>query len=136
MSASLMKNLGQYVGDGTWRDDAGETKRYRVEMTIEPAEGGARLAFRHIFGEEPDQPDILQSFEFTIVAPSILRFELGDMVGRGYFADDLLHYTIPIPGNAVEVTYFFADGGIRVAGSAEKNAAGRYIMWDEVLERA
>lgn len=131
----LMRNLGQYVGEGTWRDDAGESRRYRIEMTLEPAEGGLRQAFRHIFFEG-DEPDVLQSMEFKVHAPSILSFTMGDLTGRGFYTADVLHYTIPVPGNAVQATHFFDRRGVRVVGSAEKNKAGRFVMWEELLERA
>lgn len=130
-----MRNLGQYLGEGTQRDDAGNSLDYRVEMTIEPAEGGIRMAFRHVFHDE-DKSDNLQSLIFAVTAPSIFNFKTEMGTGTGYFTNDILHYRIPKAGSAVEVTLFFSSEGVRVAGSTERDQEGRYVMWDERLERA
>lgn len=137
MTSILVSHHGSYAGSGEWRDDAGGHHRYDVTLTLEARTGGLGLTFRHVFPEEPDQPDV--NFDVTLEgrAPSILAFDLGGLAGRGFWDDDtgLLHYAIPIPGNLVEATYRFHDGGCLVAGSSEKNAAGHYIMWTETLAR-
>lgn len=134
----LAPMLGSYKGKGIWRDDAGGTRRYTIDMSLSLSESGElRQSFRHLFYEEDDAV-IEQDLTFTPKADSILAFDLPGtgIAGRGYYSPRLLHYTIPLPGNNVEVTYFFTpDGTATIAGSSEKNADGNYIMWEEHLSR-
>ncbi|MGI3165058.1 hypothetical protein [Pseudooceanicola sp. 200-1SW] len=127
---------GRFQGQGTWRDEAGDSHRYQVEMTLEARDEGLHLSFTHVFTEEPETEDVSFALVLRPEAPSILGFSIpGLPPGRGYYAEDLLHYTLPLPGNAVEVSCFFTASGCRVAGSSERNKAGRFIMWDERLSR-
>ena len=135
MKQILAEALGRFEGEGVWRDEAGDSRRYRVEMALADLPGGGlRCSFRHTFFEE-DTPEVVQSLDFVAGSESILSFRMQGLpyAGRGYFGRDLLHYTIPIPGNSVEVTHFFTSDGVVVAGSSERNSRGRYIMWEERL---
>lgn len=129
---------GQYTGAGAWRDEAGTGHAYAVSLTLEARAGGLGLAFRHVFHEEDNQPDVTLDLTLVPRASSILGADMGGLAVRGYWDDDtgVLGYAIPIPGNLVEATYVFdSDGTARVAGSSEKNAAGHFIMWTERLAR-
>ena len=137
MTTPLAAALGRYEGEGTWRDETGECQNYAVEMTLSARDSdGLTIAYRHVFAED-DVPDVAVSIDLICDAPCILSFEFPGLPvkGRGYYSGDLLHYTIPIPGNAVEVTLFFTADGARLAGSSQKNSAGRYIMWEERLDK-
>lgn len=137
MTTPLAAALGRYEGEGTWRDETGESQTYTVEMTLSARDGdGLTIAYRHVFAAD-DEPDVALSIDLRCDAPSILSFELPGLPvkGRGYHSGDFLHYTIPIPGNAVEVTLFVTADGARLAGSSQKNSAGRYIMWEERLKK-
>jgi len=138
LGALIRRAAGRFAGQGVWRDDAGDSHRYDIEMSLAGTPGkGLELAYRHVFFEEADTPDVDVSFVLTETAPSILTFKLPGLPveGRGYSVSDLLHFTIPVPGNTIEVTMFFGDATVRVAGSSERNSAGRYIMWDETLKQ-
>jgi hypothetical protein len=135
----LALSLGTYIGQGVWHDSASTTHKYAIEMRIEKLpNGNIRQWFKHIFFEEGGQaieqtldtvPGKNGIFEMILVGTSI--------VGRGYCSSEACHYSLPVPSNLVEVTQFFAaDGAIkRIIGSAEKNAQGNYIWWEEQISR-
>lgn len=130
------KVAGEWAGQGVWRDDAGESHCYEVTMGFAPREDGLRLWFRHVFVEE-DVPDVVMDLTLSLVAPGLLAFKApGLPAGRGYVTDDTLSYTIPVPGNAVQVTCHLSGADLAVTGCAQKNSAGRFIMWEEHLTRA
>ncbi|MBV7378587.1 hypothetical protein [Maritimibacter dapengensis] len=127
---------GTWIGEGRWRDSVGESHAYHVRLTLRRHESGVSVAFRHDFVEEAEQDAVELSLDLDETAPAILSADVLGVGGvRGYMLDDMLHYTLPIPGNAVEATYVFFGDTCIVAGSSEKNAAGHYIMWDERLTR-
>jgi len=128
--------VGAYAGDGIWHDEAGESKRYRIDMRLdELADGKVQQRFKHLFFEENDDV-IEQAVTFQNLANGAFTFSLGPLTGKGYSSGDVLHYTIPVPGNSVEVTYFFGtDGRVCVVGSSQKNKFGRYIWWEENLHQ-
>jgi|KBSMisStandDraft_5_1062788.scaffolds.fasta_scaffold87065_2 hypothetical protein len=126
MKQILAEALGRFEGEGVWRDEAGDSHRYRVEIALADLSGGGlRCSFRHTFFEE-DTPDVVQSLDFVAGSESILSFRMQGLpcVGRGYFGRHLLHYTIPIPGKSVEVTHFFTSDGVVVAGHRNGIRAG------------
>ncbi|MCB1389538.1 MAG: hypothetical protein KDK12_10440 [Rhodobacteraceae bacterium] len=95
-----------------------------------------RLTFRHAFVEE-ETPDVALDLTLTRRAPGILAFERpGLPAGYGYATAGTLGCTIPVPGNAVQVACHLTEGGMLVTGTAQRNAAGRFIMWEERLTRA
>jgi hypothetical protein len=130
----LSTRAGTYAGDGIWHDEASESKRYRIDMRIDVLpDGRIQQWFKHLFFEENDTV-VEQTLVFENLANGIFTFSMGPLACRGYSSGDALHYTIPIPGNTVDVTYFFtADGKARVVGSSQKNKFGRYIWWEEHL---
>ena len=128
-------NYGHYTGHGTWKDESGAQNDYGIVLDIDRSDDGLRLRFLHEFFNEPHVDDVKLDLAFVIVAPSILTFEMGPMVGRGHYTSSSLHYDIPIPGNLVSATHFFDDNGCFVVGSSEKNASGNYIVWEERLSR-
>ena len=136
MTALSTGHFGCYFGTGRWRDDTGASHAYRVTLVVTRVTGGVRVRFTHEFFEEPEAEDVHLDLTLTGDVPSLLGFELGPVRGRGYQTADVLHYDIPLPGNLVSATHIFAaDGTCRVVGASEKNAAGRTIMWEEVLTR-
>jgi hypothetical protein len=60
----------------------------------------------------------------------------GSQVGNGYIFGDLLHYHIRVGDAYVEVGYRGTERGMLVTGSSTKNAQGRFIAWQETLEKA
>jgi len=138
MTQTLTDFLGTYVGEGVWRDETTETRRYRVDMRLSAApDGTIEQWFRHLFFEENDdvveQTLVLATDAAGVVACTMPAAQLA---GKGYTSGDIFHYELHLPGNAIEVTQFYApDGGVRVVGSAERNKFGRYIWWQETLRR-
>ncbi len=130
--------LGTYTGEGVWHDSASISHKYAIEMRIEKLPtGNFRQWFKHTFFEEGNQV-IEQTVDFLFRENGIFDLALvgTPIKGRGYCSKSACHYSIPVPNNLVEVTQFFApDGSIRGIGSAEKNAQGNYIWWEEQLSR-
>jgi hypothetical protein len=105
-------------------------------MRLEPQPGGeVRQWFHHLFIEENDSV-VEQTFTYVPKLNGVFELTIAGapLTGRGYCAEDMCHYQLPIPGNWVEITHHFqGDGRIRVTGSSEKNSFGRYIWWEERL---
>ena len=129
-------HYGTFAGTGRWRDDKGETHAYRVNLYLSPRDEGLGLSFVHEFHEEPDAEDIDLSLIPVETAPSLLKFEIGPIEGRGYQTRHLVHFDIPMPDTMVETTYLFDNhGNCHVWGSSQSNADGNHIMWTETLTR-
>lgn len=128
---------GRYEGDGAWHDEAGDSKRYRIDMHLEPQpDGTLRDWFRHSFCEEGTEAS--QAIRMTPRGNGVLDILLEGtaIAGRGYCSGTVLHYELDVPGNPVQVTQQAGgDGTLTITGSARKNAQGRYIWWQETLRR-
>src|SRR5262245_52397723 len=135
---ALALAVGNYVGEGTWHDSTNASHRYQIEMRIERlGNGNVRQWFKHIFFEEGGQV-IEQTADYVFRENGIFDLLVvgAPLQGRGYCSVDACHYSLPIPNNLVEVTQFFFPGGsIKTIGSAEKNAQGNYIWWEEQVSR-
>jgi len=134
----LVAAIGTYSGQGEWHDSAAVSHRYKVEMRIEQLPSGDfRQWFKHTFFEEGNSV-IEQTVEYSFTKNGIFNLSLvgTPIQGRGYCSQDACHYSLPVQQNLVEVTQFFhEDGKIRILGSAEKNAQGNYIWWEERVAR-
>lgn len=137
MALALAAFIGTYSGEGTWYDSSSDSKDYRVEMKIETLQDSkVRLWFKHLFYQENDSV-IEQTIEFVPERNGFSSISLvgTPVTGSAYCAKDACHYSIPLPGNLVEVTYFFSESGvIRIVGSAEKNVHGHRIWWEEQVQ--
>ena len=134
-SKPLAAICGRYDGEGRWVDETGETKPYKVDLRIEPIEGGrVRKWFRHDFVEEglvTEQAVILEPRAGGVLGVSM---DGAPVTGRGYFTGEVLHYELDVPNNRVEVSLVFSQTGVvSVTGSAQKNGLGRFIWWTEQL---
>lgn len=136
---ALIAFVGFYTGKGVWHDSVSQSKPYHVEMKIEALPNAqARLWFKHLFYEENNSV-IEQSIEFTPENNGFFSISLPGtpLKGTGYCSKDICHYTIPIPENNIEVTYFFEPSHrIRIVGSAQKNSDGNRIWWEETVKLA
>ena len=126
--------VGSYSGEGVWHDNAEISHKYKIEMRLEKLpNGNFRQWFKHVFFEEGNQV-IEQTADYVFSKNGIFSLSLvgTPLNGRGYCSKDACHYSLPLPNNLVEVTQFFSDDGtIKNIGSAEKNAQGNYIWWEE-----
>lgn len=130
--------VGSYTGSGFWHDSASVTHKYNIEMRIEKlSNGSVRQWFKHVFIEEGNFV-IEQTLEWVPSTNGIFDVLLkGTPIrGRGYCSDRSCHYSLPVPNNLVEGTLLFAANGAieQMIGSAEKNAQGNYIWWEEKLQ--
>ena len=102
---------------------------------IEATAGGFVLAFTHIF--DNGDPPVEARFEIRMgFGPLFIVTAGGREIGKGHLFGDVLHYTMEFPGNTVETTCIRTAGGLRITGSASRNADGLAIAWEETLERA
>ncbi len=125
---------GSYMGQGRWRDDAGGEGAYHVTHNVEVTEKGPRVSFHHIF--DNGDPDVEAAFNLEWSVSPLLAVKAGDaVIGSGYVAGALCHYTLQLGDKIVESTFQPHNGGLRVYGSSSKNADGNFIAWSEVLER-
>jgi hypothetical protein len=132
---ALTAFIGVYSGEGIWHDSASQSKPYRIQMKIEMRSNATvRLWFQHLFYEENNSV-IEQAIEFTPQENGFFSMVLvgTEIHGSGYCSKDICHYTIPIPNNQIEVTYFFLPNEVRIVGSAEKNSHGNKIWWKETV---
>lgn len=130
---------GTYKGEGIWREATGDTHRYHVDFRLGiEADGRTSITFVHDFFEE-ETPEVRMQMDMQPTAPSLLTFDIPGLETKGWAtcAADFISYSLPIPGNLVQASYFFPDeNSVVVSGSSEKNRKGHLIMWEERLERA
>lgn len=123
---------GSYTGSGAWYQADGTAGPYDVTMTVDPSEGGFVLAFTHLF--ENGDPPVEARFEMRSgFGPLFVVTAGGREIGKGHLFGDMLHYTMEFPGNVVETTLRTTDDGLRITGSASRNADGYAIAWEETL---
>ena len=137
MGALADMYLGSYSGTGRWCDETGKSQAYSVAMSLARSDDALILSFKHVFDEEPGTDDLNMSLTLKTwpKSPTLLTFDVGQIQGRGYVDNDLLHYDIPLPDTLATATYrFTTDGRCLVNGSSDRNADGNYIMWTERLK--
>lgn len=131
--------FGTYAGSGNWTDATGQSKPYRIDMKIAAGpDGSVEQWYKHVFFQEGDAV-IEQALLLRPAEHGLLDFAdpTGQLTGRGYFGDRAFHILMPIPGNAVEVTYTATrSGDLEIVGSSEKNSEGNFIWWQESLKRS
>ncbi|MWB76809.1 hypothetical protein GLS40_02085 [Pseudooceanicola sp. 216_PA32_1] len=133
--AAIDDFTGHYAGSGGWYQADGEAGPYDVTHRIEATAGGFVLAFAHIF--DNGDPPVEARFEMRMgFGPLFIVTAGGREIGKGHLFGDVLHYTMEFPGNTVETTCIRTEGGLRITGSASRNADGLAIAWEETLERA
>jgi hypothetical protein len=134
----LASAAGQYVGEGIWYEEGGDSKKYRIEMRIEALPNGdVQQWFKHTFFEEGGNV-IEKTFNYHPIGNGIFELSVAGapLAGKGYCSKSVCHYTLPVPNNTVEGTQIFSDNGQIIGiGSAEKNAKNRYIWWEERVVR-
>jgi hypothetical protein len=125
---------GHFIGEGKWIDVTGESKRYRVDMSIGAREGGLEVAYTHDFFEEGN----VTTSEVRIrpaAGTSLLEAWMGgSRVGYGYLFGTALNYHLQFGEVFIEVGYTAVAGGLIVRGSSSRNSKGRYIAWHEDLK--
>ena len=126
---------GDYAGNGFWVDVAGESKRYRIVQVIDVRESEICVRYEHDFFEEGTKTQ--GTFVLLRAGEQLLSVRMnGSQVGNGYIFGDVLHYHIRVGDAYVEVGYRGTERGMLVTGSSTKNAQGRFIAWQETLEKA
>ena len=125
---------GNYAGSGFWVDVAGESKRYRIAQTIDVRESEICIRYEHDFFEEGTKSQ--GTFVLLRASEQLLSVRVnGSQVGNGYIFGDVFHYHIRVGDAYVEVGYCITERGLLVTGSSTKNAQGRFIAWQETLEK-
>ena len=133
-AADLKDFAGSYEGAGAWVDIAGESMRYRILQKIEVGKTALRVEYEHNFFEEGKTTN--GEFVLERLSETLLRVRMGGAhVGHGYVFGHFLHFHVHPAEAYVQVSYRLSEGKMLVAGSSTKNAQGRYIAWNETLQR-
>ncbi len=131
--------VGQFEGDGYWKDIVGDSKKYRVsKLAFEHANGAVTMEFEHDLYEENDE--VVARFVFDFEDESrfnVLTSDQADGVklGTGHLFDMYCQYLIVIGDQLVENRLVFSNGGLRIFGSSSRNKKGRFIWWEESLRK-
>lgn len=125
---------GRFIGEGTWIDVTGETKRYRVDMNIAASDGGLDVVYTHDFFEEGNVTTSEVGLRPITGTPLFETWMGGARVGHGHFFGTSLNYHLQFGDVFIEVSYTAtASRGLIVRGSSSRNRQGRYIAWHEDL---
>jgi hypothetical protein len=125
---------GSYSGSGSWVDEAGESKPYRVRQSISRSEQGVIVDYTHEFYEEGSTTS--GAFVLQPHGTNLLQvFMNGKQMGHGYAFAGYLHYYLKVGEIFVQVSYQASATGLDVHGSSSSNAQGRFIAWHESLRR-
>lgn len=126
---------GQFHGQGTWRDSAGNTGDYQAFLTNRVTDDGFDVIQKHIHDGKASS----LTFKLGRVAPYIYRVEAaGQDGGFGFIMNDVLRFFVNNHlGSITEIGFQAKAPGVLAAyGFTNRNSHGHYIMWHETLQRA
>ena len=116
---------GNSVGGGSWKDGAGKSGEYKVEMQIKGN------TIRSVYQWEKKEE--VFTFHADFKPNGFFAVKMGkDVVGEGYCGDVQCHYNVAVGPFRLEETLTFREGNIYRLGS--KVVDGHQIVWQEALE--